>query len=305
MLVWKANPHAVQSVAFAPTGKQLASCSIGQEISLWELGQGTPEKEELSTKTPSGPTVRVVYSPDGRFVARGGSNLDVWDLRNNNHLLLSTNRAATGLAFSADSQVLLTHSMRHPTARLATTTWKILSEGWGGTRSDNDGTQFPLTCAVAHPKKPLVISAYAIHHETGWHSILYAWDREGNIVRRFESEFQSAHPTEIAMSPDGRFLAGVHGAFLRIWDFESQKELACRSTGRKHLKNLVFTADSRRLVTVSNDTTVRLWETSNWTEVGGYEWKIGKLIAVAASPDGLQLAAGSAIGKMIVWDVED
>ena len=36
-----------------------------------------------------------------------------------------------------------------------------------------------------------------------------------------------------------------------------------------------------------------------------FNWKLGPLVSVAFSPDGTLAAAGSAGGKIVVWDVDE
>lgn len=99
-------------------------------------------------------------------------------------------------------------------------------------------------------------------------------------------------------------MGGTYGPLLRIWDVEGQQQIAARQTGRKHLKGLAFTPDGSRLVTVGNDETVTLWDTTTWNEAGSYHWKIGKLGAVDVAPDGMRMAAGGSSGKVVIWDVD-
>ena len=81
----------------------------------------------------------------------------------------------------------------------------------------------------------------------------------------------------IAFSPDGTELATVSGdRQLRVW----------------------------HLATVSNDSTVRIWKTGTWQEHATVTWQIGALLNITFAPDGLRAAAGSDLGKVIIWDVE-
>ncbi|AWM41858.1 WD domain, G-beta repeat [Gemmata obscuriglobus] len=53
-----------------------------------------------------------------------------------------------------------------------------------------------------------------------------------------------------------------------------------------------------------NDGTVTLWDTEKGKRARTYDWKVGKLVSVAFSPDGALAAAGTEDGKVIVWDVD-
>lgn len=131
------------------------------------------------------------------------------------------------------------------------------------------------------------------------------WDaHSGELRGRMMSKFSSAHPQTIAFSTDGNYLAGIYGTMLQIFDVASQKLLHRVKPGTKHFKGLVFTRDGRRLVTVSNDKLVRVWQVPTLIEETVYEWKIGKLTSIAIAHDGLRLAAGSNTGKVLLWDID-
>jgi WD40 repeat protein len=69
----------VNSVAFSPDGRLLASGSSDQTIKLWEVASGR------EVRTLSGHTYvvwSVAFSPDGRLLASGSGDITIklWDI---------------------------------------------------------------------------------------------------------------------------------------------------------------------------------------------------------------------------------
>jgi WD40 repeat protein len=51
--------------------------------------------------------------------------------------------------------------------------------------------------------------------------------------------------------------------------------------------------------------TVCLWDVERRQLLRTLDWKMGKLVSVAFSPDGTLGAAGTEDGKVVVWDVDE
>lgn len=73
--------------------------------------------------------------------------------------------------------------------------------------------------------------------------------------------------------------------------------------GRATLTAVAADVHGRSLFTASGNNVTR-WDVSNWTPAGTYDWQIGRITCLAVSPAGLTAAAGSASGKVVIWDVE-
>ena len=124
----------------------------------------------------------------------------------------------------------------------------------------------------------------------------------GRVVKTLGGWQQAV--AHLAFSPDGSVVAGTAGPRLRVWDVHSDRELALHKRGPKHFQGLSFSHDGRFLATVSNDSTVRLWDAGTWQEHATITWDIGALLNITFAPDGLRAAAGSDRGKVVIWDVE-
>jgi WD40 repeat protein len=254
----------------------------------------------------------LALSPDGRSLGGVGRPIRVWRLGRLGESaaasatpVLEARDFAETCAFSPDGRTFVTQGSDRPLRRWNTADWSELPGGWGGSREHHRGAQFPTGCVAYHPRGTLLASSYGVLGRRGFDSVIYLRDADdGKLSGTLTAEFASAHPTAIAFSPSGDHLAGVFGPYLRAWHVPSQKAVAARKVGTKHFKGLAFTPDGRGLVTVSNDEHVRLWDTASWSEVGGFEWQVGQLRSVAVAPDGMRMAAGSATGKVVIWDVD-
>jgi WD40 repeat protein len=114
----------------------------------------------------------------------------------------------------------------------------------------------------------------------------------------------------LAYSPDGRTLALALGSGVQLWNVKSGQMCGQLTDHSEIASGVAFSADGNRLLTGSWDGTARLYAfdvTSGEVLqlLGCYDWKLGKLLDVAFSPDGTLAAAGGTEGDfLVVWDVE-
>ena len=302
MIVFKAHSKPIYALEFSPDGRTLVTSGGDELVRLWSGEPIAMVREWPGSKIWS----PITISPDGRFLARGGYGVRVWSVDGTEEPLLSSDQFAESLGFSPDGRVLAASgTTAGPLALWSIPESEPLPAGWGGSRSSNDGNAFPTGGMAYHPDGRLLATVFGVLGAKAFDSVIYLWDTTtGEQVGALRSEYTSAHPTALRFSPDGLLLAGLSGPILQVWDVEKQSEVANHKVGTKHFKGLAFMPDGRRLLTVSNDETVRVWETSDWSESSGFEWKIGKLGAVAVSPDGCRIAAGGSTGKVVIWDAD-
>jgi WD40 repeat protein len=113
-------------------------------------------------------------------------------------------------------------------------------------------------------------------------------------------------PCSTILSSDGRLVAARNARSLAVWrtDDPAQPPVWVKNDGTKHFTGLAFHPSGRFLAATSNDTTVKLYDTTTWQLATSFAWQIGRLRCVAFSPDGCRAAVGSDKGRILIWDVD-
>jgi WD40 repeat protein len=337
-----AHDQGVTDLAFSPDGTTLASCGSDVRIRLWNVATGNEINPSSAHRTgitdvvisPTdgvvitggydgtirrwdpvagrelgrlGPLPRPVHAlaiaPGGRLLlsaSLGGiGSLRLWDVATGRevHRLIegSRGRRVGGLAFA-------------PNGRLATADGKIWEVATGReiiALRERDGKSFS-------PWRP--------------HSVLYTPDGKrlisasSDVVRLWDADTgREIGPitdpdlliSSIALSPDGRFVAGAGNKDLtvRLWHIGSGREVAQLLGQKDQTYALAFSPDGRLLAagsgsyTQSKDQSVRVWELASGREVRRFDWHRAGVTGVAFLPDGRRLVSCSADATAIVWDV--
>lgn len=144
-------------------------------------------------------------------------------------------------------------------------------------------------------------------------SIAFADDEAGCLtgfeMNPFRMQFQIRY---IPFTPTRRLMWLPDGDALVM---SNETHVICRTTtartvwditvpARQVGADFVIPPDGRSLLVADATRTVKLFDTASGQLAREYDWGIGKVMAVAVSPDGTMAAAGGEKGKVVVWDLD-
>ncbi|KAJ6073173.1 NACHT and WD40 domain protein [Penicillium canescens] len=277
----------VNSVAFSPNGRLLASGSADRTVQLWDPATGTLQR---TLKGHLAWIRSVAFSPNGWLLASGSDDktVQLWDLITG--ALRQTLKGHSGfimsVAFSPNGQLLASGS-----SDKIVQVWHLATGALQQTLNGHSG----LVMSVAFsPKGKLLASGSS-------DNTVRLWDAATGVLKQ-ALEGHSYWANSVAFSPDGRLLAsGSDDKTVRLWDPATS---ALQQTLEGHsawVRSVAFSPNGRLLASGSDDRTVRLWNPSTGALQQTLEGHSNFVNSVAFSPDGRMLASGSDDETVRLW----
>jgi WD40 repeat protein len=281
----------VDSVAFSPDGKVLATGDFGGTARLWNVATG---RQIASLPAGPGAVGSVAFSPDGKVLATGAyKTARLWNVATGRQIasLPAGSDAVDSVVFSPGGKTLATGD-DDGTVRL----WNVATRRQFA--SFRASSQYLGSVAFSPDGKTLATGDFG------------GTARLWNVAtrRQFASfRASSQYLDSVAFSPDGKTLAtGDNGGTARLWNLATGRQIASLRVSSKGVNSVAFSPGGNILAIGNEDSTVWLFNPATRQVVGGYltsGTSSDGINSVAISPDGKTLATGDRAGAARLWNL--
>lgn len=301
MLLWQAQKGAVGMLAFSPDGRLIATNSGTRVVSLWDSASG----KLVSKLGPQAATYAsaVAFFPDSKhavvYHADDGGGC-VWEVETGKlvaRLAAAHSHHQGTIAVRPDGKQLL-----HATPRGFVVWDDPLRESELPRKHDRIWGEGFFTYPSWIGYSPAGTYLWRVCNTVS------LYDPATERMFREISVAGAYALTPVAFSADESRMAVAFSRRVFVWRLDDSKAAPVELIGhrRRHARPVMGVGflPNGQVMTAGQDGTARLWDADTGAQVRTFDWGIGKVLALAVSPDGLTCAAGGEKGQVVVWDVD-
>jgi WD40 repeat protein/transcriptional regulator with XRE-family HTH domain len=280
----------IDSVAFTPDGKQLATGGVDGKISFWQVADG---KQLLTLQGHQSWILSVSFSPDGQMLASGGEDFTIrlWDVASGQCLkeLEGHRNSVFSISFSPDGQTLASGD-EDSTIRL----WDVAS---GRCLKILEGHTGRVWSIGFSPDSQTLASGSN-------DATIRLWNvQNGQCFKTLQGHMGGIR--SIHFQPDGETLAsGGDDAAIRLWNVQDGQCLKILQGHTGVIQSISFSPNGETLASGSFDSSIRLWNVQDGQCLKILQGHTQAIRSVNFSSDGQTLASGSYDFSIRLWNVE-
>ena len=290
LVTYHGHTGPVESVAWSPNGKLIASGSSDKTVQVWDAANGD------NMFINHGHTYivwSVAWSPNGKLIASGSedSTIQLLDSTNGHNVFTFNGQSGSvnTVAWSPDGKRIASGNGAANTVQV----WDIST---GGNVFTYRGHSYIVNTVAWSPDGKRIASG-------SYDRTVQVWDAAtgGNVFTyRGHSNSVNFMPWSVAWSPDGKRIAsGSNDSTVQVWDATNGGNVFTYHGHTGPVESVAWSPDGKRIA--SGSSTVQVWDATNGGNVFTYRGHSSWVNSVAWSPDGRQIASGGGDKTVQVW----
>jgi WD40 repeat protein len=292
---------SVNSIAFSPDGKTLATGDRSGNTYLWNVATASKSAPLTDPNSGSSGVLSVAFSPDGKFLAAGDSNgrTYLWNVaaRTESAPLSDPNSGSSGVlsvAFSPDGKFLAAGDSNGRTYL-----WNIAARTESAPLSDpNSGSSGVLSVAFSPDGK--LLAAGDSNGST------YLWNVATGSQRAAVRNPNSSDVLSVAFSPDGKLLVvGDKNGRTYLWNVATAKVSASLTDpGGTGVISVACSPDNTTMAAGDNNGRIYVWNVITRRLIATLTDPNNVAIdSVTFNANGTALAVGDQNGGVFLWNI--